>query len=77
MSDDRWSVRIRYREPSYELRSGTVRLYSGTFLVSTPTPELAEAHALRQFREWERLSDVGWPREVFEVVVERVEGGAA
>lgn len=64
-------VRIIYREPTYEAATGkTCGAYSGTFLVSAPSHVAAANRAMNQFRELERLSSVGWVREVVEVQVE-------
>lgn len=71
MPEQSWRVRIRYREPGYELRTGVVRLYSGSCLVAGATAELARRAALEWFRAREAESGAGWYREVVDVTIER------
>lgn len=74
MRSPTWQVRIRYREPGYELRRGVARLYSGTFVVEAASADDAERAGMGQFRAMETESGVGWYREVVRVEVTRLEG---
>jgi hypothetical protein len=76
MKQPTWQVRIRYREPGYELRTGVARLYSGTFIVGADSAATAERFARAQFRETEELSDSEWVREVASVEISPIESGA-
>ena len=73
MTQPTWQVRIRYREPGYELRTGVARLYSGTFIVGADSAATAELFARAQFRATEELSDSEWVREVASVEIAPVE----
>ena len=60
-----YRVRIEYREPTYELRTGPKPApYRWTYeIVATSTGE-ASAAALSEFRTMATLSSVGWTRQV-------------
>ena len=67
----RYLVTIFYREPTYELEVGRkASPYRWRFddIDVASEPE-AVAEATRRFREIERLSGVGWQRDVLDVAV--------
>ena len=64
-------VRVEYREPNYEPDDAPTRApYDWTYRVTAASEEAAINESLAQFREMERLSSVGWGREVCGVHVE-------
>ena len=64
-------VRIHYREPTYELRSGSRdRPFHWTYRVSAENAQAAQAQAVREFRQMTRLSSVGWTREIVLIELE-------
>ena len=69
-----YRVVIEYREPTYATYAGSApKTYRGTFVVEAYSPEGAETLARQEFREVERLSSVGWSRDIVRVVT--AEGG--
>ncbi len=68
-----FQVRVCYREPDFEQRTGRQRdkPFSWTFEVRAPSPAGAQAEAVRQFRETEKQSSVNWAREIVDVFVVR------
>jgi len=65
----RYRVVIEYCEPTYATHSGSpAKTYRGTFEVKAYSPEGAEALARQEFREMERLSSVGWARDIVRVM---------
>jgi len=63
-----YRVVIEYREPTYAARAGpSAKTYRGTFRVEARSPASAEVLAREEFREMERLSSVGWAREIVRV----------
>ena len=71
----RFRVRICYREPTCELRTGAKdEPYSTTYEVEAWTEELAARTALCRFHESADLSSVGWVHEVASVEVRRSTG---
>lgn len=58
-------VRILYREPTYELKTGPRREpFSWTYRIAADTEERAIALALEEFRTMEKHSSVGWVRVI-------------
>jgi len=74
MSEDlptMYRVRVWYREPTYEARTGPrAAPFRWTYTVRAEGEEEARRRALREFEEMSRLSSVGWSREVVAVEVE-------
>ena len=69
----RFDVTIHYREPTYEDVVGRKECaYRWTFQLSAVDEADARNQALDEFRETERLSGVGWVREIATVDVRRV-----
>jgi len=67
-----YSVRIEYQEPTYAARRGEPpRTYGSTFHVLAADVEEATRLAMQEFRHIERLSSVGWTRDVVRVVAAR------
>jgi hypothetical protein len=65
-----YQVTIRYREPSYEHSAGRkAEPYRWTFEIDSADHDGARRSAVSQFREMERLSSVGWIREIEQVDV--------
>ncbi|MHB8876998.1 MAG: hypothetical protein ACYC8T_25155 [Myxococcaceae bacterium] len=63
-------VEIRYREPTYEVRSGSKdQPYSWRYRISAGSEDEARAGALGQFAALAEVSSVGWVREVVGVRV--------
>ena len=66
-------VRILYREPTYqshqEGREGRKRPYRWTYVVEAQCSEDAKAQAMDEFRQVERLSSVGWSREITDIEI--------
>ena len=61
----RYEVTIRYREPSYARAAGPrAEPYRWTYEIDSDDDADARKRALGQFREMERLSSVGWVREI-------------
>ena len=68
--EQRYRVRVLYREPSYAALTGhEPRTYSGTFEVQVGSAEQAGDAAVRQFKQIERQSGVGWTREIVDLQV--------
>lgn len=66
----RYTVTIVYREPTFELRRGTgPRFHQGSFNAIADSETRAVEQALREFRLIQKLSWVGWTREVQSVSV--------
>ncbi len=62
-------VRIDYQEPTYAARfDRPLRTYHSAFHVSAASADEAASLALREFRHIERISSVGWTRDVIRVV---------
>jgi hypothetical protein len=62
-------VKITYREPTYELRSGAKENpFSASFRIRAESREAAERLALDEFRRQEQASFVSWSR-----VIEKIE----
>jgi hypothetical protein len=65
-----YEVTIRYREPSYEHSGGhKAEPYRWTFEIDSDDRDGARRLAIGHFREMERLSSVGWIREIEHVDV--------
>ena len=63
-------VVVRYREPTYESYAGAKEQpHQWTFVVPASDAREATALAVGEFRRMERLSSVGWVREIAEVEV--------
>jgi hypothetical protein len=61
----RYEVTIRYREPTYEKAVGPkAEPYRWTYEMVADDEVDARKRALGEFREMERLSSVGWRREI-------------
>lgn len=61
----RYEVTIRYREPSYERAAGPrAEPFRWTYEIVSDDDDSARRRAVSQFREMERLSSVGWVREI-------------
>ena len=70
--DRRYTVVIRYREPGYELVSGPkAKPYHWTYEVVAQDAAEAQRKAVREFREIEQQSSVGWAREIEDVEITR------
>jgi predicted HicB family RNase H-like nuclease len=71
-----YRVRLFYREPTYESSTEETKEvpYSGSFDVRAPDFGSALQRALSQFAEAQRLSSVGWVREVVRVEIELLAG---
>jgi 1,2-phenylacetyl-CoA epoxidase PaaB subunit len=68
-----YRVRVYYREPTYEERAGSKdKPYRGAFTVEAQDEREAREKALEEFKRVERLSGVGWVRDVTKVDVEEV-----
>ena len=67
-----FSVRIQYREPTYERSTGEAKAspYSCRFEVAAADPVEALRRALLQFDSLQRLSSVGWVREVVRIEID-------
>jgi hypothetical protein len=59
-----YRVVVEYREPSYELRLGSDRVYTISYDVLAEAPGDAVRLGLDEFHSTVRLSSVGWSREV-------------
>jgi hypothetical protein len=59
-----YRVVVEYREPSYELRLGSDRVYTISYDVRAGSPGDAVRQGLDEFHATARLSNVGWSREV-------------
>jgi hypothetical protein len=67
-------VAIEYREPTYAASTeGAPKIYRGSFDVDAEDEDEARERALDEFRRIQRLSSVGWAREVVSVTVVRSE----
>jgi len=67
-----YMVAIEYREPTYEERVGKKpEPYRWTFQITATTEAEASQAALREFRTIERLSGVGWTRNIVSINVRR------
>lgn len=65
-----YRIRILYREPSYERHAGPHKQdYRWTYRIVADSQEQAKAMAQAEFRKIERLSAVGWSREITEITV--------
>jgi hypothetical protein len=68
-----FDVTIHYREPSYEQVAGRKEHpYRWTFRLSAVDETAARDMAVDEFRETERLSGVGWIRQIASVEVRPV-----
>jgi len=66
----RYEVTIRYREPSYERAVGRkAEPYRWTYEIVSDDDADARKRAVGKFREMERLSSVGWIREIEQIDV--------
>ena len=66
----RYEVTIRYREPSYEQAVGRkVEPYRWTYELVSDGDDDARKRAVGEFRKMERLSSVGWIREIEQIDV--------
>ena len=72
----RFTVVIKYREPTYALRLGEEREYSATFVVGAEDPDQARARGVARFEQFQALSGVGWTREIVSVEVRDGEDAA-
>lgn len=64
-AEHHYEVTIRYREPSYARSVGSkAEPYRWTFEIDSDDDEHARAEAVDRFREMERLSSVGWARQI-------------
>lgn len=71
-----YRVVVKYREPSYELRSGQGRAYTVCYHVRADSPGQAVRMGLDEFHATARLSNVGWRRDVhraFAVILDQDE----
>ena len=60
-----YRVEIQYREPTYERATGNQpKAYSWTYVIRADTEDEARAWAVNEFKRIERLSSVGWIREI-------------
>jgi hypothetical protein len=59
-----YRVVVEYREPSYELRLGSDRVYAIAYDVRAGSPGDAVSRGIDEFYSTARLSNVGWSREV-------------
>lgn len=59
-----YRVVVEYREPSYELRLGSDRVYTISYEVRAGSPSDAVRQGVDEFHQTARLSGVGWSREV-------------
>ena len=65
-----YRIRILYREPTYERDAGPPeRDYRWTYSILANDVAQAKAMAEAEFRKIEKLSSVGWAREITEIVV--------
>jgi hypothetical protein len=74
----RYLVSIDFREPTFELHTGSEpQLRRGTFVVFASTEDAAAQGAMYEFRRVEALSRVGWSRDIESVSVfpRVIEGG--
>jgi hypothetical protein len=64
-----FNVRIRYREPGYELRRGREKSspYAASYKISAVNEEAAIILAMEEFHELAKLSSVGWERVIVSV----------
>ena len=63
-------IRILYREPTYaRVAAAQGRDYRWTYRIRANDVDQAIAMAKREFRKMERLSSVGWAREITEIFV--------
>ena len=63
-------IRIFYREPTYARRAGAQDTsYRWTYKIMADSEEQAKWMATAEFRKMERLSSVGWSREIAEIAV--------
>jgi hypothetical protein len=66
-----YRVRVWYREPTYEARTGPrATPFRWTYTVRAEDEAHARRRALREFEEMTLQSAVGWSREVVSVEVE-------
>lgn len=64
-----YRVVIEYCEPTYATHTNSQpKTYRGTFVVKAYSPEGAETIARQEFREMEKLSSVGWARDIVRVL---------
>jgi hypothetical protein len=67
-----YTVVVYYREPTYEVRHGDkAEPYQFTYEVMAVDEDDARAAALAQFRATADDSQVGWVRQVLQVIVTR------
>ncbi len=60
-----YHVLIKYAEPTYASHSGgQARVYRWTYRFAALSATQAEALAVKDFREMEKLSSVGWARDI-------------
>jgi hypothetical protein len=63
-------IRIAYREPTYEAGHGArPRPYGALYRLRATSTLDAHERAVREFREMERNSSVGWVRQIVSVEV--------
>jgi len=68
-----YRVTIQYREPTYEMVAGQkAEPYGWTFRVVARTDDEARDQAVMEFRMMEKLSGVGWTRDIVSSVVDPV-----
>ena len=74
MEAQTYRIALKYREPYYELKAGTkTEPYSGgTSTITAPDAVEALRIALDRFDAAQRLSGVGWRREVVRIEIDVV-----
>ena len=72
MATRRFRIKLQYREPTYELTAGRkAEPYSGgSFEITASHAVEALQIALDRFESLQRLSNVGWVREVVRIEIE-------
>ena len=74
MTLQEYLVRIEYREPTYELATRKrSQPFRWTCRIKARSPAGASALAVEQFRAAQRLSSVGWLREIECIEVVEIE----
>ncbi len=64
-----FTVRIEYQEPTYAAQlDRPLRTYHSTFHVEAETAGEATRLAVGEFRNFARISSVGWTRDIVRVV---------
>lgn len=74
MTSRRFKIAIKYREPTYELGAGRKPepFIGGSFEIPAEDAVEALRIALRRFDEMQKLSSVGWVREVVHVEIDLI-----